>query len=117
MSPTQQILDKLKSGELESPNALSNYLVQLSASLLSAGGFELEARIAYSKKWIEIKQSITAGNNEIKQKSDKQTDMEAMATGEYKLWQQMFIANRAMLETIRSLKKRLKAMEIEAQLS
>lgn len=112
MSQTQDILEKLKDGSLESPNELSDYLVQLSASLMSAGGFELEARIAYSKKWMELKSQLL----DSKPKSDKYVDMEVMQTEEYKLWQKMVIAGRTMTETIRSLKKKLRALEIEATL-
>ena len=107
MSSTNEILDKLKSGELESPSLLADYLVQLSATLYTAGGFELESKIAYANKWLEIRKET---------KTDKIADMQTMVTPEYKEWQRMVIANKAILETIRSLKKKLSALQIEMTL-
>ena len=107
MSNTTDILDRLKKGEFESPTLLADYLVQLSASLMSAGSFELEARIAYSQKWIEIRKDA---------KSDKMADMQGMAAEEYRIWQRMVIANKAMLETIRALKRKLRSLEEEMTL-
>lgn len=114
---TTQILEKLRAGELESPRLLADYLVQLSATLYTAGNFELEARQAYAKKWLELKNSVIAGNNEVKQKTDKVIEMEAMTTDEYRDWQRIAIANKAILETIRSLKKKLSALQSEIELS
>ena len=107
MSQTQDILEKLRRGEFESPHLLADYLVQLSASLMSAGSFELEARIAYSQKWMGIRKDV---------KTDKIADITAMSTEEYRTWQRMVIANKAMLETIRSLKKKLSALQDEIKI-
>ena len=113
MSSTSEIIEKLHKGELESPSLLADYLVQLSATLMTAGGFELEARVAWAKKWLELKaQTLPDG----KSKTDKMIEMESMITDEYKEWQRMAIANRAILETIRSLKKKLSALQSEMTL-
>ena len=114
---TTEILEKLRNGILDNPTALANYLVQLSATLYTSGTFELEARMAYAAKWLEIKNSVTAVNNEIKQKTDKMVEMESMTTDEYREYKKMEIANKAILETIRSLKHKLKALTEEMQLS
>ena len=93
------IIQKLKNGELESPTQLSDYLVILSASLNQAGNLELEAEIAYAKAWEEVK--------EMSDYTDKRTEMKAKQTPEYKAWQEMRIANKTILQTIMSLKKKL----------
>ena len=106
---TTEILEKLRNGILDNPTALANYLVQLSATLYTSGTFELEARMAYAAKWLEIKK---AG-----EKTDKMVEMESMTTDEYREYKKMEIANKAILETIRSLKHKLKALTEEMQLS
>ncbi len=65
---------------------------------------ELEAEIAYSKKWSELKDNC---------KTDKVCDMQAKLTPEYKEWKRAVIANKTILETIRSLKKKLTNLEGE----
>ena len=99
------IITRLKNGELDSPNLLADYLVILSASLYSAGGFELDADIAYAKKWEEIKLSG--------EMTDKLAEAKAKQTEEYKNWKQAVIANKTILETIRSLKKKLQNLSDE----
>ena len=101
------IIEKLRKGELESPAQLSDYLVILSASLNTAGNFELEAEMAYAKKWEEIKLSG--------EMTDKMAEAKAHQTEEYRSWQQMRIANKTILETIRALKKKLANLQSEFQ--
>lgn len=101
------ILVKLKNGELENPNALADYLVILSASLYTAGNFELEAEIEYAKKWEEIKNSG--------EMTDKLAEVKAKQTQEYRNYKQAQIANKTILETIRSLKKKLQNLNSEFQ--
>ena len=100
------IITKLKTGELDVPDELANYLVILSASLNTGGQMELEARIDYANKWKELRANS---------KTDKQADMEAMLTDEYKLKEQAQIANKTILECIRSLKKKLATLNAEFQ--
>jgi len=101
------IITKLQKGELDSPNLLADYLVILSASLNTAGNFELEAEIAYAKKWEEIKLSG--------EMTDRMAEAKAKQTEEYRSWQQMRIANKTILETIRALKKKLQNLQAEFQ--
>ena len=103
---TSEIIKKLQAGELENPNMLSDFLVILSASINTGGQMELEARIDYANKWKEIRANL---------KTDKQADMEAMLTPEYKLKEQAAIANKTILECIRSLKKKLATLNAEYQ--
>jgi len=100
-----QIIKKLQAGELDNPGDLANYLVILSASLNTAGNFELEAEMEYLKKWEEIKLSA--------EMTDKMADAKAKQTDEYRAYKQMQIANKTILETIRSLKKKLANLQME----
>ena len=101
-----QIIKELRSGTADSPALLSDYLIRLSASLYTAGLMELELQISYAKKWEELR----AG-----QKSDKACDMATMLTNEYKEWQKAKITNKVIQECIRSIKKKLRNMEVEYQ--
>lgn len=98
------IIDKLKKGELDNPGELADYLVILSASLNTAGNFELEAEINWAKKWEELKSFC---------KTDKECDMKVKQTEEYQLWQEMRIANKTLIQTIMSLKKKLQHLTEE----
>jgi len=102
-----QILKKLSAGELEVPAILSNYVVQLSASLYTSGVFELDLEMAYLKKWEEIKTNADI--------TDKLVDAKAKQTEEYRQWKKAQIANKTILETIRALKKKLRNLEMEYQ--
>jgi hypothetical protein len=99
------IIAKLQKGELDSPNELANYLVILSASLNTAGNFELEAEINYAKKWEEIKLSA--------EMTDKMADAKTKQTDEYRMWKEMQIANKTILQTIMALKKKLLSLNQE----
>ena len=101
-----EIIKKLRSGALDSPDELSNYLVKLSASLFEAAEFETEAQIDYAKKWQEIKETDP-------KMTDKLTDMKALQTEEYRLWQTMKNTQKCLIECIRSLKKKLANMADE----
>lgn len=92
------IIKKLESGQLENPAILSDYVVILSASLFTGGKMEIETRIEYAKKWKEIKTVC---------KTDKQADMEAMLTEEYKLKELAALTTKTILNCIQSLKKKL----------
>ena len=101
-----EIIKRLKNGELDNPDELSNFLVVLSASLWTAGNFELDADIACAGKWQEIKPTC---------KTDRECDQKIKLTEEYKLWQQTRIANKTTQECIKSLKKKLAQMNFEYQ--
>jgi len=100
-----EIINKLKKGELENPGILADYLVILSASLYTAGTFELDMEINYSKKWEEIKLSG--------EMTDKLTDAKAKQIVEYRDWKKAQIANKTILNCIQSLKKKLTNMNEE----
>lgn len=98
------IIQKLKQGELDNPGELSNYLVILSASLNTAGQFALDARINFASKWAELRPNC---------KTDKECDMKIMATEEYKDMELAKIAIKTTEETIRALKKKLSNLQFE----
>jgi hypothetical protein len=100
------IIKKLEAQELDNPNELSNYLVQLSASLNEAGQRRTIAEIEYSKKWTKLK-------NEEEKRTDKMTDMLAKSEPEYRIWKDAETAEKCIVETIRSLKKKLQALSLE----
>ncbi len=112
MKTIDEIIKELRNDELkESPDKLSEYLVVLSASLNEAGNFELDAEMDYAKKWEKIKLNTT----DIKGKpiTDKMVDMKAHQTDEYRTWQQFRIANKTIIQTIQSIKKRLANLQME----
>jgi len=106
-----EIIKKLKAGELESPDELSKYLVILSASLNTAGNLELDGEIDYAKRWEEIKSTTITTNG--KSITDKLAEMKAKQTPEYRVWQEMRIANKTIIQTIQALKKRLANLSVE----
>src|SRR3990167_4201700 len=107
MKTINEIIKELRNDEIkENPDKLSEYLVVLSASLNEAGNFELDAEMDYARVWEEIKLS----NEKI---TDKMTEMKARQTEEYKTWRQFQIANKTIVEVIRSIKKRLLNFNLE----
>ena len=101
-----EIIEKLKSGKLDDPNSLSEDLIMLSASLMTAYGFDTDSEIAYAKKWEEIK----LANPEF---SDKRVDMKVKLTEEYKFLRQAKASIKTCEEVIRALKKRLQNLDSE----
>lgn len=99
-----EIIKKLESGQLENPAILSDYVVQLSASLFTGGKMELETDILYAQKWQELRPGC---------KSDKDCDMKAKLTEEYHTAQLAKIANKTILQTIMALKRKLRNLENE----
>jgi len=96
-----EILTTLKDSEkvdMTTPQILYNYLLVLSSHVNQAGMMILEAHIAYSKRWRELKGDSTV----------KETDMAIMAEPEYKTLEQAKYAKEALTETIRAIKYVLK---------
>ncbi len=52
---TQEILEKLRKGNLDDPKQLSDFLVMLSATLLTSSNCVTEAEILMNKRWLELK--------------------------------------------------------------
>lgn len=104
MSQTTEIIEKLKSGNLDDPKQLSDFLVMLSATLMTASNFEAEAEIEKNKVWLVLKGELKANG---KEKSDKQVDMEVTQKPEWREWRKMRDSNEAIRETIMALKKKL----------
>lgn len=104
MTTANDIVAKLKSGELENPSLLSDYLIILSASMNTGGQMELEAEIDFARKWQEFRPDC---------KSDKECDMKTKLTGEYSILQRARIANKTILSCIQSLKKKLQNLSDE----
>lgn len=99
-----EIIERLRRGELENPTQLADYLVILSASMNTGGQMELQADITYSQKWIEYRKKC---------KTDKQCDIEVKLTDEYAIMRKAQIANKTILQTIQSLKKKLQTLNDE----
>lgn len=99
-----EIIERLRAGNLDDPKQLSDFLVMMSASLLSAKTFETEAEIEMARKWLELKK-IPKENG--KEKSDSQIDMEVKLAEQYKDWKKMKNANETIEEVIMALKKKL----------
>lgn len=102
-----EILTDLKKSELVDlmpPGVLANNLLVLSAFINQAGMMIVEAEIAYATRWKEIKGD----------ESDKVTDNSMKLEPEYKALQQAKYAEKALIETIRSIKKVLAVKSEEA---
>ncbi len=102
------IIKKLESGELENPALLSDYVVQLSASLFTGGKLEMDTDIEYSRKWAELRPQC---------KTDKECDNKAKLTEEYRIAKIAHIANKTILHTIQALKKKLQNLSDELRSS
>ena len=103
------ILQKIQENEndcLHNPSLLSEYLVIITSNLLKAEMSKLNAEIEKTKKWIEIRQ--------IKD-TDKQADEAVKLTDEYRVYKEAEAISKVVLETIRSVKKRLAFLATEYQ--
>jgi len=99
-----EIIKKLKAGELENPADLSDYVVILSASLFTGGQIELDLDIAYSDMWSKMRTNC---------KTDKECDMRAKGTQEYRDMMIAKITNKTIQQTIMALKKKLANLQFE----
>jgi len=103
-SQTEIIIEKLKSGNLDDPKQLSDFLVMLSATLMTASNFEAEAEIEKNKVWLKLKNNVISNG---KERSDKYIDMAVTQEPEWREWRKMRDSNDAIKETIMALKKKL----------
>src|SRR3990167_1919037 len=99
-----EIIEKLKSGALDNPGELADHLVVLSAYISSLGEREVEASIAYAQKWQSLRTFA---------KTDKDCDMKAMLTEEYRVMKNAQWNNKTIQSCIQSLKKKLANLEFE----
>jgi hypothetical protein len=98
------IIEKLKSDTTDNPKDLADYLVQLSASLYTSTELETDKEVEYVKKWDEIRNSATM--------TDKQAEMKAKQTDEYREWRRSLNTTKTIIELVRAIKKKLSNMEI-----
>jgi hypothetical protein len=104
---TNDIMLKLSTEMINDPNELSEYLVYLTANLWKYGQETVRAEIAYAKKWEKVRMECeTDGRANIRVKSEP----------EYEEWKKAQVAEKTILEIIRSLKKRLQSLGDEMRL-
>lgn len=99
-----EIISKLSKQEVENPKELSNYLVMMTANFWKYGKDTLTADTICSKKWQEIRLNC---------KTDGQANIRIKAEPEYYTWQMSRIAEKTLLELIRSVKSRLRSFNDE----
>lgn len=99
-----EIIKNLKDGKLENPAELSDYVVMLSASLFTGGQIELDLDINYSDMWMKMRPTC---------KTDKECDMRAKGTQEYRDMMIAKITNKTIQQTIMALKKKLSNLQFE----
>ena len=100
-----EIIKKLKSGVLDSPEELANYLVVLSAYLYQSSELETVAEIKYAAEWALMK--------EMSDYTDKLVDAKCKQLPVYMDWQRARYTTKTILECIRSLKKKLSVTKAE----
>ena len=101
------ILEKIQQNEgdcLNNPSLLSEYLVILSAHIIKAEQDKTEAEINKAKKWGELRATL---------ESDKRTDEAIKLEPEYLIYKEKEAMGKCVLETIRSIKKRLGFLAVE----
>ena len=98
-----EIIIKLKTDTSDDPKTLSDYLVQLSASLYTASEMESDLEVNYVNVWNDIRN--------IEKMTDKQAEMRAKATTEWREWQRARNANKTIIELIRSIKRKVTNIE------
>jgi hypothetical protein len=103
MSIVNDIINKLKIDTSDDPKTLADYLVQLSASLYTASELETDLEVNFVKAWNDIRnfEKIT----------DKQAEMRAKATTEWRDWQRARNTNKTIIEVIRSIKTKLRNLD------
>lgn len=89
---------------IHDPNELSEYLVFVTANLWMYGKKTIEAEGKYAQKWEELR---------LTHETDGRTNMAVKTTYEYQEWRRAQVAEKTLLEIIRSLKKRLQSLSDE----
>jgi hypothetical protein len=105
---TNEIMLKLSTEIINNPNELSEYLVYLTANLWKYGQQTIKAEIEYARKWQAVRQEC---------ETDGQANMKIKSSPEYESWKGAQVAEKTLLEIIRSLKKRLQTLGDEMSLS
>jgi hypothetical protein len=101
------ILERIKNntdGVLDNPSLLSEYLVILASNIGEADKQKVIAEVEYAKKWSEIRKTT---------ESDKAADMKMKLELEYIELRSKESLVKVLLETIRSVKKRLAFLATE----
>ena len=101
-----QKLSKMEEIENLTPRECCDYQVFLSANLWQAGNNIINTEQSFNKKWNETRATC---------KSDTQATKVSSLTPEYVAYKQAMYAEKSILETIRSLKKKMRLFESEAQ--
>jgi len=99
-----EIIKRVKEQTLDSPQEITDYVDKLSASIWDIGTKKIKADMDFAIKWKDIRKHTS---------SDKQADIEIMTTDEFKEREQCKYAEKTVIETIRSLKKRLSILAEE----
>uniref|UniRef100_A0A6M3LEU9 Uncharacterized protein n=1 Tax=viral metagenome TaxID=1070528 RepID=A0A6M3LEU9_9ZZZZ len=98
------IIKKLKDEPCDDPKVISDYLIQLSASLYTATEMEADLEVGYCRKWEEIRNSA--------EMTDKMAEMKAKQTEAWRDWRTAKNTNITIIEVIRALKRKLRNLEI-----
>lgn len=101
-----EIFIKLLNGEVDDPNQLSKWVIQLSAHLFNLDKNRIQSEQNWSKLW-ELKRSDF--------KSDKQCEMSLRSSPEWLDFEKSKTNYRMCLEIIRASKKRLTVLSDMAQ--
>ena len=99
METVNDILKKLQSGQMDTPDILADYLVQCSASLYTASEIETDLEVGYAKKWEEIKNA--------QEMTDKEAEMKSKQSDEWRDWQRAKNTTKCLTEVIRAIKKKI----------
>jgi len=99
-----EIITRLKTDTSDDPKTLSDYLVQLSASLYTASEMESDLEVNYVNVWNDIRN--------LEKMTDKQAEMRAKATPEWRDWQRARNTNKTIIEVSRAIKRKLRNIEV-----
>ncbi len=101
------ILQKIQKNEndcLGNLSLLSEYLLKLSASIIDCENAKTISEIEYTKKWVETRKGV---------ESDKSCDMQMKLEPEFIDLRAKEAMSKTLIETIRSVKKRLAFLSLE----
>lgn len=99
-----EIMLKLSSETIDSPDELSKYLIILTAHIWEYGKKTIEAEQLYARKWQELRLGL---------ETDGQANIRIKTTEEYHDWKMAVVLEKTLVEMIRSIKKRLTSLTDE----
>ena len=103
MTP-DSIVEQLKLGAYEDPNHLADFIVEIWGAVSRINALITDLEADYVHKWQEYRRNC---------KTDKQCDMDAKLTEEYKLMRKAQSDGKILTEMARSFKRKLSRLEEE----